>query len=457
MKDLFIGFYRPSEEEFKELWGNCHFVFDANMLLNVYRYSELARKTFIKIFQELNERIWIPHQVGIEYHFHMLEEIKGQEKKYDELQKIIKTKSTEIEEEYKNFSLRHSNLKMDEKLLKKLQDSINDLCKDLEKQKENHPDLNITKNEIMKVFTDKVGDPYSQERIEEIENEGEIRYSRKQPPGFKDNKKGGIRYHDDRAYQQKYGDLMLWNQLIDYSKNKDVPIIFVTDDRKDDWWNIIGGERVGPSPQLLQEFKRKTEGNKFYMYQPKQFLSFISTFLNIGIEKKTIEDAIQNIDDYKKQVEKSPETKIVPRFKKKISLEPVTSYYKTNKTNTGDIRMNILTKEELDSNFLEKANEIINNETNITSYFSKFLLVVRYPNQNLDTGINVVNKIRATLRELFPSNDIDLHIVSMGNSTINMRVNIFGSKPANPNLITVFLDGRLGEMGCSIESFEKIE
>ncbi|PGR79740.1 PIN-like domain-containing protein [Priestia megaterium] len=466
MKDLFIGFYRPSEEDYKELWENCHFVFDANMLLNVYRYSELARETFIKIFQQLNERIWIPHQVGIEYHFHMLEEIKGQEKKYDELQNIIKTKRAEIEEEYKNFSLRHSNLKMDEKLLKKLQDSINDICKDLENQKENHPDLNITKDEIMKVFTNKVGSPYDQERIEEIEAEGEIRYNRKQPPGFKDSKKGGSRYHDERVYQQKYGDLIVWNQLIDYSKEKDVPIIFVTDDRKDDWWNIISGERVGPSPQLLQEFKRKTEGNKFYMYQPKQFLSFINTFLNIGIEKKTIEAAIQNIDDYKKQVEKSPSIVIKSRFKKKDLTDAVKfkelakSYYKETKDRDRDRddKLEFYKKEFMKNiNLLVENDEVINDETSITSYFSKYLLVIKYPNKNLDTGINVVNKVRTTLKELLPSNEIDLHIMSMGTSTITMKINIFGRKPANPNLITVFLDGRLGEMGCSIESFDKLD
>lgn len=466
MEDLFIGFYRPDEKEFKELWENCHFVFDANMLLNVYRYSELARETLIEVFQKLNERIWIPHQVGIEYHFHVLEEIKGQEKKYDELQNIIRTKTTQIEEEYKSFSLRHSNLKMDEKLLKSFQDSVNELCNDLENQKENHPDLNITKNEIMKVFTNKVGSPYDQEQIEKIENEGEIRYDLKQPPGFRDIKKEGIRYHDERTYQQKYGDLILWNQLIDYSKDKEIPIIFITDDRKDDWWNSINGEKVGPSPQLLQEFKKKTNGNKFYMYQPKQFLGFINNFLDIGIDNTTIESAIKNIDDYKKQVEKVPVMVKGPRapriqIRKNGELvsryiEPTDIYVETEDIGNGLTveRVKKRTRPGIFKEFLESSRKL-NEEENINSYLSQYLLTIRLPEQKSDHGLGLLSKTKSTLKELLPSNEIQLDPISMGSSTVTIKITITGPRIANPNLIEIFLEGRLADMGCSIESFDK--
>ena len=32
-------YYRPTESEFKKLWKDCVFAFDANTLLNVYRYK----------------------------------------------------------------------------------------------------------------------------------------------------------------------------------------------------------------------------------------------------------------------------------------------------------------------------------------------------------------------------------------------------------------------------------
>ncbi len=36
MRDLFPGYYRPTEEEFAKMWQEGIFVFDANVLLNIY-------------------------------------------------------------------------------------------------------------------------------------------------------------------------------------------------------------------------------------------------------------------------------------------------------------------------------------------------------------------------------------------------------------------------------------
>ena len=436
LKDLFIGFYRPSDEELKDLWQNCHFVFDANMLLNVYRYSKLARKTLIDIFEELNDRIWIPHQVALEYHFNVLGEIKNQEKTYDELQSIIKKKTQEIEEEYKKFSLRHSNLKMDEKLLKSFQDSIEKLCKDLNKQKDEHPDLNVTKNKIMELFNGKVGDPYEQEKIDELQNNGELRYELKQPPGFKDKNKGSeIRFHDGKTYQKKYGDLIFWNQLMDYSKREGVAIILVTDDRKEDWWNIISGERVGPSPQLLQEFKEKTGGNKFYMYQPKQFLNFINNFLDIKINKDTIKAAIKNIDDYKKQVEEIP--KSLPLFRAKARPRVRVGYDKINLNKSVDSNgVTIIRQEDINP-------------------VHEYLLEVKLPNLKL-SGEELLNKTKRALEELLPSNIVRVDFYGIGDSMATIKVTITGPAIKNPRQVEIFVGARLQILGCEVISFAGI-
>ena len=44
MKDSFPGYYRPTENEFAEMWESCLFVLDANVLLNLYRYSVDTRE-----------------------------------------------------------------------------------------------------------------------------------------------------------------------------------------------------------------------------------------------------------------------------------------------------------------------------------------------------------------------------------------------------------------------------
>ena len=67
MKELFPGYYRPSEDEFSDLWKNCVFILDTNVLLNLYRYSEESRNDFIKVLHKIETRLWIPHQVALEF------------------------------------------------------------------------------------------------------------------------------------------------------------------------------------------------------------------------------------------------------------------------------------------------------------------------------------------------------------------------------------------------------
>src|SRR2546423_1659643 len=89
MRELFLAYYTPSDEEFAALWQECTFSFDANMLLNIYRYSQLTRGLFCAILEKLNTRIWISHQAALEYHRNRLGVISEQNSAYQELGKLL--------------------------------------------------------------------------------------------------------------------------------------------------------------------------------------------------------------------------------------------------------------------------------------------------------------------------------------------------------------------------------
>jgi hypothetical protein len=78
MRDLFPGYYQPTEQEFDELWKECIFSFDTNVLLNIYRYSPQTRERLFDILEKLQERIWVTHQVGYEFHKNRLTTISQQ-------------------------------------------------------------------------------------------------------------------------------------------------------------------------------------------------------------------------------------------------------------------------------------------------------------------------------------------------------------------------------------------
>lgn len=290
MKKTFSGYYRPTDGEFVELWKKCLFIFDANVILNLYRYSKVTSDNLLDILKLNTERIWMPHQAGLEYQNNRPIEIKKQIKAYDAVKKIINDFYNKLDNDLRDFQ-RHPFI--DIKAMKK---SFKDTCKKheahLDKLSKKHPDL-LSDDKIREIITtlfdDKVGNPYTSTRLAEIYKDGKIRYENKIPPGYLDMQKGGTR---------QYGDLILWFQIIDKAKEIKKPIIFVTDDRKEDWWLKVEEKTIGPQPALLQEIF--TEANiQFYMYSSDQFMKFVQVYLNQKVEKEAIEEvkAIRQNDE----------------------------------------------------------------------------------------------------------------------------------------------------------------
>ena len=65
MKQTFKEFYNP---DYQNLWETCTFVFDTNVLLDLYRYKGSTKDTFFKVLEKIGDNKWLPYQVGYEYH-----------------------------------------------------------------------------------------------------------------------------------------------------------------------------------------------------------------------------------------------------------------------------------------------------------------------------------------------------------------------------------------------------
>ena len=97
MRDLFREYYRPADEEFSRLWQEATFVFDTNVLLHLYRYTPSTRNDLLKVIEALQQRIWIPHQVGLEFSRKRIDVIVEQ----NEIFNLIKMFDTFVEEKFK--------------------------------------------------------------------------------------------------------------------------------------------------------------------------------------------------------------------------------------------------------------------------------------------------------------------------------------------------------------------
>lgn len=58
MREKFSEFYQPTEDGFQDLWDDSHFIFDANVLLNLYMYSDETIEDYWKVFDNIEDRIW---------------------------------------------------------------------------------------------------------------------------------------------------------------------------------------------------------------------------------------------------------------------------------------------------------------------------------------------------------------------------------------------------------------
>jgi len=281
MRKKFPGYCRLTESEFLQLWGNCLFAFDANVLLNLYRYTPETKDSLINIMHKVSDRIWLPFQAALEYHRGRITVIQQQSKAYDEIRELVKKGHGALSGELKKYT-KHPSIHING-ILEKSNKSLAEIEDTLTQLQKNHPDLledDPIQTAVLKLFDGKVGTPTSPAELLDIYKQGEERYRLKIPPGYADKQKDG---------PDKYGDLVIWFQLLAKSKENKLPMIFVTDDRKEDWWLKIEGKAIGPQPELVQEISTQS-GIMFYMYSADPFMEHAKKYLKYKVEKKAINE-----------------------------------------------------------------------------------------------------------------------------------------------------------------------
>ncbi|MCT2535700.1 PIN domain-containing protein [Aquibacillus koreensis] len=339
MNTQFDTFFELSKEEYKQLWKECIFVFDANVLLNLYRYTESTRNQFLKTIKEVEDRIWIPFQVGLEFQKNRLTVIQDQLDSYGKITNTIQKKSaamlSELDEELKDYKKRHPSLDLSN-IKERINSTFQDLISDINKAEEDHPNLmqnDVIWHKINNLFQGKVGEPFDQEDLDEIYKHGEKRYSYKIPPGYEDlkEKKGKIKYFNGLYIKEEFGDLILWKEILKKAKTENKQIIFVTDDEKEDWWEIVKRRvTIGPRFELINEFKSEV-GTTFYMYKTHRFLDYAKEYLQSEVDINAIKE-IKNFresqwDKYLSELDSTEKDELIKELKYNDELSEYLNEY----------------------------------------------------------------------------------------------------------------------------------
>ena len=136
---------------------------------------------------------------------------------------------------------------------------------------------------LFDMFEGIVGEPFNLEELENLQEEGDYRFSNKIPPGFYDVGKDTSYSYNGLNIDAKYGDLILWKQLISYATKEKKPLILVTADTKPDWQSK-DFDRV--RPELITEFKIKS-GQNFYALTLPNFERYFGKHLDRKLSEET--------------------------------------------------------------------------------------------------------------------------------------------------------------------------
>jgi hypothetical protein len=258
----------------------------------------------IAVLKEFSERVWIPHHVALEFQKNRLSVIADQNKRFSDVRKTIDAARSSLEKGLQSLQLkeRHALIDPDELLtaVGTVMDSFLQKLSKLEAAQQTLSGPDSLKSSIEEIFDQRVGlPPPDQITLDSIYKEAEERYERGMPPGFRDDGKEDEHRYRGILYKPKYGDVLVWKQILAHAKATSVKcLIFVTDDNKDDWWRKVptasGPQTIGPRIELMEEALLEANVASVLFYRPAAFLKNAREFLSGTVSQEAI-DEIQHV------------------------------------------------------------------------------------------------------------------------------------------------------------------
>lgn len=318
--NLFDFYYQE-----RDIWSDRTSVIvpDTNVLLHLHRYPSHAAKTLFSLLERLGKegRLWVPGHVGLEYHVMRSEVIADQRAALEKLRSKVADLAKQLTEESKSLGLekkhrtfRYAKFKKSvERFLGDQTKLVDDAIDELES------DGNFEVSQIKDLVIGHMGPILDQAEIDMIETEGKERFAASFPPGHMDQKKtaqtprrplgwGGLRYRPE------FGDLIIWKQMLTHFSERS--FVFVTDDRKQDWYEIVNGERLGPRVELRAEAQAAGVEN-FHFCSTEALLRKSESLVGDAVSKPDIEvakDFASRLQDLQKIQLTDIEITASPRF-----------------------------------------------------------------------------------------------------------------------------------------------
>ncbi|GGX44982.1 PIN-like domain-containing protein [Streptomyces fructofermentans] len=285
-------------------------VLDTNILLSLYEYTESAREDVFTALEAVSDRLWMPHQVGLEF-------VRGRRSTLESRKAALTGAAKEVNQHLtqavasviaaRNVVIRHlakygAALDVGEELALLISDSsVSDLLQENRALLKKHLDglklqhglpANVAEANdpvllrVARMYGDRIGtqpaDSVLRERIEEAVG---FRFPNEIPPGYRDFGK--------ETPVKAAGDFLLWEEVVEYAQSLPAGsrILFVSNDTKEDWYETRkgAGGAQRPWPRLFDEVRTRA-GAELRIETPSLFYAGIKQFLHTDLDVTTYEE-----------------------------------------------------------------------------------------------------------------------------------------------------------------------
>ncbi|WP_166820536.1 PIN domain-containing protein [Thalassoroseus pseudoceratinae] len=278
-------------EQHKRIWETADFCLDTNVLLNVYRYSPEKREEFLALLQRIKDRLFVPYTVAAEFARNRKIVIREQFAPQEEVKSTLEKLKKRIESGFARHAEKDNLHNMIEGMVKVVDEKY-------EIEKSAHLDL-VHDDKILlalsEILDERVGEKLDTSSVEKEYNQ---RKKDSRPPYCEtDDKKDSFR---------KMGDVTIWLELLNKYKESSKPVIFVTGDQKQNWWQKTEGHSE-PQHSLIQEMTEKSKAGCLF-YRDDRFIHAATKYLGVepspGLVQET-KDIRRRIRENRKRKKKS--------------------------------------------------------------------------------------------------------------------------------------------------------
>ena len=286
--DGFEGYVTPHDDDYRKVFTEGMVAIDANVLLNLYRYTVEARDDLLSVLDSIRDNLWLPNQVVTEFwrnRERVLRDPRDTEKTAGDLSKL-RERTTQILRAWANrVSLPRERA---DELIETSADSFAHVIESVEQFADSsaRSTARDTNNDpiiqrLGTLLAGRVGPKLDPDEQSAAVKEGMRRVAEQQPPGYRDAGKDA---------ENAASDYLVWEQLLVETELRRCDVLFVTADVKDDWWRREAGEPRGPRIELAEEMRVRTD-RRLFMLRPPQLLNYARRLLEIPVSEQSVKDA----------------------------------------------------------------------------------------------------------------------------------------------------------------------